>query len=345
MKRAYPLSLFVTAIVGCGAIVVRPADESGQQAAPKAAGSAAPDDARRAEHEPKAPQISIADLEPRVADAKAKLASEPESAAKELAAVRAEIWKRFVELERTQPPPADERRMRPDDPFYSDSLSSEAKALLASTHTLRAGLWAERGKVDDALRELVIPLLSVGAVPCTDADVSCERARRAVSDKYKGFCWNFSSSNCSAHLDDDDFAWNKESATLFASAVVRKVIPRGDGVDVLTGDVAVADLEVCKGKFETDKILDVNEKRILIERTTWCKSIEKERRAGWRITHHLGKVATPLRAGDRVLLVADARKVKRNKVGDTVVVDAQSVLLAARSLDGRATYRWNEVTR
>ena len=59
---------------------------------------------------------------------------------------------------------------------------------------------------------------------------------------------------------------------------------RGGAVDILTGDVPATDLDVCKGEFTTDKILDINEKRILIERTTWCREMAKQRRVGWRIT-------------------------------------------------------------
>jgi hypothetical protein len=126
---------------------------------------------------------------------------------------------------------------------------------------------------------------------------------------------------------------------------VKKVVSRGQSVDVLTGDVSATDIDICKGKFETDKILDVNEKRILIERTTWCKEVQKQRRAGWRITRHLGKIPVKLQPGDQLLLAADAAKVRRTKAGDTIVVDAHSVLLAARSITGEPTYRWNEVTR
>lgn len=87
----------------------------------------------------------------------------------------------------------------------------------------------------------------------------------------------------------------------------------------------------------------MNERRILVERTTWCKSIETESRAGWRITHHLGKVPFALAPGDQIVVVADAAKVRRTKAGGTIVVDSPSVLLAARSLDGKRTFRWNEV--
>src|SRR5690606_10627349 len=128
------------------------------------------------------PTVSVDDLEPRVARARERLASDPVEAAKELAAVRAELLARWSKLESTQPEPSDERRVRPSNPFFSDTLSKEGKELLASTHSLHAGVWTDQGKVDDALRELVTTMGSPSAVPCGDADASCQRARTAVSE-------------------------------------------------------------------------------------------------------------------------------------------------------------------
>lgn len=333
--------VWLAATLGCGVVVVRPAEPSSEPA--PAAPAPADEESARAAKPP--PQIDVRDLEPRVAAAKATLASDPAGAAKELAAVRTEIMTRFEALERTQPKPDDPRRMRPNDPFYSDSLSPGAKSLLASTSSLRAGLWADQGKVEDALRELlVVTPTDHGITPCPDGDASCPRARDVIAKKYKGFCWDFASSECTPRLDDDAVAFDKAKPTLFSRAEVKKVVARGQGVDVLTGDVLATDIEECKGKFETDKILDVDARRILVERTTWCKSLEKHRRAGWRITHHLGKVPLKIAAGDRLLLLTDATKIRRAKSGDTIVVDADSVLLAVRSMTGKPKYRWNEVT-
>jgi hypothetical protein len=109
--------------------------------------------------------------------------------------------------------------VRPDNPFYADSISRDGKALLASTYALRAGLFADQGKIEDAFRELVVPTSTISAMPCPDADAACERARSAVSQKYNGVCWDFASSTCSPRLDDDDFAFDKSKSTLFARAL------------------------------------------------------------------------------------------------------------------------------
>jgi len=193
------LFVSVLALGGCGIVVVKPADDPSSEAKPT---SASVDEQPVAKPAAKNPQIDIRDLTPRVAAARAKLATDPDAAAKELAAVRAEIWTRYEKLEVT-----------PDDPFHSDSLSDDAKTLLATTHTSRAGVFADRGNADDALRELLMPLRPVSTVRCSESDDDCRKAHAAVSKRYKGFCWNFNSSECSARLDDDAFAWNKDSTT------------------------------------------------------------------------------------------------------------------------------------
>jgi len=293
--------------------------------------------------ESKEPTVPIADLEARVKAAREKLATDPTEPVKELAAVRAELLTRWTKLESTLPQPADGKHVRPVTPFYSPTLTKAGKDLLASTHTLRASVWADKGKVDDALRELISTVGGPSAVPCPDGDTGCERARTMVSEKYKGFCWNFASSNCSPTLGDDSFAFPDKSKPLhFAQVWVKKVVMRGGAVDILTGDVPATDLEVCKGEFTTDKILDVNEKRILIERTTWCREMAKQRRVGWRITHHLGKLPFAVKPGDHVLLLAEAAKVRRSKQGEIIVADSDSLVLAVER--ERPVYRWNEIT-
>jgi hypothetical protein len=298
---------------------------------------------------PAGPFVALDDLQPKVAAAEQKLATDPAGGAQELASLRAEILARWTKLESTQPQPNDGLHVRPTTPFYSDTLTKGGKDLLATTHAARAGLWADQGKIDDALREMITTMSGVDAVPCPStgtAAEACQRARTAVLAKYKGFCFNNSSSRCGAALDDDQFAFpgDKSKSTVFAQAWVKKVVARGKGggVDVVTGDVPATDLDVCKGEFQTDKILDVNEKRILIERTTWCREMAKQRRVGWRITHHLGKLPFAIKPGDHLVLIADAAKVKRTKVGETIVVDSESVVVAANR--DRPLYRWNEVT-
>jgi hypothetical protein len=330
----------VLALTGC--IVVRTGKAPSTDSEPASSSSA--EEQRippQSTDAPREPTVLITDLEARVAAARTKLADDPNGQVKELAAARAELLARWTKLESTLPQPSDGRHVRPVNPFFSDTLTKEAKDLLASTHTLRAAVWIDQRKVDDALRELVTTMGGASAVPCPTDDSGCKKAREAVSAKYKGFCWKFGSSNCAPTLGDDNFALSEKSKPLFfAHVFVKKVGVRGHSVDILTGDVPATDLKVCKGEFQTDKILDVNEKRILIERTTWCREMAQQRRVGWRVTHHLGTVPVAIQPGDHVLILAEAAKVRRSKVGEIIIAESDATLLAVER--DRPIYRWNE---
>lgn len=79
------------------------------------------------------------------------------------------------------------------------------------------------------------------------------------------------------------------------------------------------------------------------ERTTWCKSIAKERRTGYRVTHRLGKTPVPLKRGDRLLLLVEPKNAKLGRAGEIELVAATSTLLAAMA-GASSVYQWNEVT-
>lgn len=333
---------------------------------------------------PKDPQVKIDDLVPRVAAATAKLGRDPSAASElakvrtEILDRKIALEEAYVKTHVEKREAGD----GPEDAIFTDrkrtlssyrALSPDAERLLHETTTRRAALWASEGKAEDTLRELVDPELTArsslldmpaDAVPTLDCEhatstwleeqakpptpelkVACERARKVVSSAWPKLCWNQNTTTGCQVANEGylEFASTDKSA-LLTYATVSQVTKKGDAFEVKTLEADPRNVEVCKGQFQTDKILDIDERRILVERTTWCKSIAKERRTGIRIVHRLGKTNFTPKRGDFLLLLVDPKKVKVAKAGEVVVVTTDSPSVVAATSKGKPVYRWNELT-
>jgi hypothetical protein len=322
-----------------------------------------PNDTSTSENTTVAPQkemVALSDLERDVATA---LSGPPgEAALASLAKSRGELLRRretiirvlianAEEKARRQAPSVPEASRRPSRLPY-DPLGKAGEGLLRRIHHERAKMYFDQSKDVEALGELmpiverdqlggprVPPLLS-----CGEGELSCIDARARMLTRWPTIC---ASTNGLAECATDGeyqvgVAVGSTPLPRVVQFVVSKGAARGSNVTIVGEDFNPSDARICNGRFETDKILDVDERRILVERTTWCKSITKGRVRGRKLIYQFASLPIDLTPGALVSVLIDRGALSVRSAGEVDVVTVRNPSLIATSSSKGESFRWNE---
>lgn len=216
-----------------------------------------------------------------------------------------------------------------------EPLDAAAIKLLRSIHHARARMLLAKGMQLEALREVAVGVSGSGygtapLLSCGGDEPACVEVRAAVMQKWPSLCRGEAAHTECQLIDEFQMtsAASLERLPVLARFTVTKVTKRGAAPSVLGADYGPWNAELCKGRVETDRVVDVNERRVLVERTTWCKKIEQERKLGRKYVYDLPAMPEPPSAGADVLLLLEKGDVRVTKSGnvENVTVKASQVL-------------------
>jgi hypothetical protein len=170
---------------------------------------------------------------------------------------------------------------------------------------------------------------------CADGETACREVREALDARWPKLCTD---SGCRvAH----DWQLPTPSPNLIR-VIVTDTKHTAEGY-VITGiDSQPRDTRICKGEYQTDKIIDADAQRILVERTTWCRAIEKGRSSGSRHTFVLGKLPFAPNKGDVVTVLVDPRQIRSGKQGEVETLTVREAATVAIVSYRHDALRWNE---
>lgn len=348
LVRCFLASAMVIALGGCGVLQVRTSD-----------GRSATEETTPKDEERREGEVPIDDVASKVEEI---LARPPTDEALEgLASARLELLRRRAAVLEDRAAKIEAARGPSSAPYPSGEtpvdlawrkgspLGPDGARLLRRIHLARARMYLDQHKDFEALSEVMPPegidLEYVPLLDCEKEETACSDVKARILARWPTLC---SSMNDLAQCrlgGEWQLGSGKDLHTLpmLMRFIVTKVVgKRNDGVTVLGFDYAPKDVERCHGQFETDKILDVDESRILVERTTWCRSITKGRARGVRNVYELPPLPVDVARGTEVIAVLEPGGVGTRPAGETDVVTVKRMrVLATRSskLDG---LRWNQ---
>jgi hypothetical protein len=325
---------------------------------------AAPPASPAGEEKPRS-EFATDDLAARVEKARTGV-TDPDARARELLEIRREVLRRRdAMLARRHDRDMQESRRKarapgePEDAMFGDETSAvllpdDMERVLNAISVARAEIFAAQGKQAEALRESMPRLeylsrdtwVSPRFMYCDAKDEPCVALRASVEKTWPSLCTTPKTSDVCWTAIGQPLDYLAEQKTAhFLSFVVTKVTKRTDGgFDLVGADFDPSKTEVCEGEFKTNRITDVNERRIVIEQTTWCRAIKQKRVSGFRATYRVGALPFEPTRGDRLLLLVEPKQIKLGKTGaiETALVDKPLVL----QIDGRkSAWVWNDVER
>ena len=233
-----------------------------------------------------------------------------------------------------------------------DPLGSAGEGLLRRIQHERAKMYFDQGKDVEALGEL-LPILeqeqlgerrAPPLLSCNEGELSCIDPRARTLTRWPTIC---ASTNGLAECATDGeyqvgVAVSSSPLPRVVQFVVSKGAAKGNNVTIVGEDFNPSDARMCNGRFETDKILDVDERRILVERTTWCKSITKGRVRGRKLIYQFASLPVDLTPGARVSVLIDRGAVSVRSAGEVEIVTVKNPSLLATSSSKGESFRWNE---
>lgn len=222
-----------------------------------------------------------------------------------------------------------------------DVLGRAGIMLLRRTHHERAKLYLTLNDSLAALRELAVSELSnnlndvwnrptTPLLACAAEEGTCKEARTAILAKYPGIC--FDEGSCV--IDREGFPQAGKGYALVGINI--ESTKRAKSNDwVVKGAASVpSSYDDCIGRYETDKILSVEENYIRVQRTTWCTRLVKKQRRGHQATYRIKTPDVDLSKREYIEVLVDRSKIKTTTTKDFVrdsITDVQTVTTDAGS--------------
>jgi len=243
-----------------------------------------------------------------------------------------------------------------------------AEALLRKIKHARGKLLAKGGQRDDLLRELAPPGLwserfrSDGTgrqvlhyqdiESCTPDEAVCKEAYRALVKATDEGCRvspyvsdNFRDSGAEAYICDfANETWiegTQDKKPFFYDVRVRGITKTAAGELVIQGASSNPSAsKTCDGEYQTDKILSVTDKEIVVERTTWCQGRRTLFLDGYVYVVRLSAGAFEPRVGDQIRVFVRPKDLAVRKLGRVTHVTVNRPLLTQVSVPQGTRYRF-----
>lgn len=243
---------------------------------------------------------------------------------------------------------------------------SVAKLLRKIRHA-RGALLASMGKRDALLRELAPAGLWSDRIQsdgmggrenlhyqdverCAPEEARCKEAYRALVKESGGGCRvspyvsaQFKESGAEAFICDfANESWMTDTQgkkPFFYDVRIHGLskTPTGELV-IQGGSWAPSSTKTCDGEYQTDKILSVTDREIVVERTTWCKGRRTLQLDGRAFVVRLAAQDVELRVGDSIRVFVEPKELHLRKKGRMTYVTVNRPLLTQVNV-GDAT-RW-----
>lgn len=235
-----------------------------------------------------------------------------------------------------------------------EPLGDRGLALLRTIHHERAVRFLDKNDLLSALRE-VVPKTDYGNLfprgpryyaplaSCAESETSCQRVRSALELEWPEL-WHGTVGATASEFHDEvtlDTLTTPKGKSRLVRMVLSSAIKTARGWIVVGADISPENAKFCDGRYETDKILDIDERRIRIERTTWCRELRKGVVDGYRVSYHIAQLPTDTGVRAEMLLLVDERKIRINKRGHMrhLTVEGADVV-AIRS--AKSAFLWNQ---
>lgn len=229
--------------------------------------------------------------------------------------LRAELWT-ANETRRAafQPdpsfPPEVKDRLKRNPPVQ---LSQAELSLMLRVHRLRARHFLELGDRESARREVFASVSATGVqvLTCQSADALCIDVRdRILSTQKVPLCVEgcrrqvlTSQGLLAAGLPPGE----ARAEPGFAWVVVSSVQPHDGGRWLVTGlDSTGSSYADCIGQYETDKVKEVTDSMIVVERTTWCRELQQKKVKPMRVQFLFEPTSKP-QVGESVLVMVSGQ--------------------------------------
>lgn len=211
------------------------------------------------------------------------------------------------------------------------------------------GLWAERYR-SDGMTQQILHYQDIES--CAPDETVCKDAYRALVKATDEGCRvspyvsdNFRSSGAEAYICDfANETWiegTQDKKPFFHDVRVRGISKTAAGEFVIQGASSnPSSSKTCDGEYQTDKILSVTDKEIVVERTTWCQGRRTLFLDGYLYVVRLPAGAFEPRVGDLIRVFVRPKDLAIRKQGRVTHVTVNRPLLTQVSVPQGTRYRF-----
>ncbi len=220
-----------------------------------------------------------------------------------LRALRTDVWKRAQPIDYPQTHPTQV------DSFNKARLDSIWDKVLRPIHHRLAHAYLSEGRPTEALREVLAGTPVADSVlrftpayaltVCGAQELECREVMAQLDKAYPGFCLEGAGRSCGWRGVELAFGERRAVGQVFDVMVTdASRTPNGWLLTSYRSDPSTQ--TDCVGRFETDRIKEVRETTVFIERTTWCKQILSRFSAGRRVQYRVAQSDLSIKAGSMI---------------------------------------------